>query len=449
MFRSPQLRKLCSGKVRDSYRVDDERRLLVVSDRISCFDDCLETPIPGKGAILNGLSNAWFERTRQIIDNHFLAVVDPNVTLVREAEPIRIEMIIRGFLTGSIWRRYQKGERTFSGVTLPDDMVQFEAFPEPIITPTTKEASDRPISRDEIIAEGRVARAIYEEMEQATRQLYDFGQKLCAKKSLVLVDTKYEFGMVDGKLILIDELHTPDSSRYWVRGSHEWMDKEFVRQWLLKQNPRPNALADDVVKGALQRYRQVYELLLSERLQEVNVPDAGRIYEGCVKAGLIHEGFVAIICGSPTDLEQAWKIRNHLDEYGVHVDVRVGSAHKNAEDVVNMAAEYNSCFEPGVVIAIAGRSNGLGGALAANLALPVISCPPLKDRMDYMVNINSSLMMPSNTPSATVIDPLNAAQCALRALNLRSLRGRLKQEIKDMKKALRAEDKRLVEECRV
>jgi phosphoribosylaminoimidazole-succinocarboxamide synthase len=450
---TPQLVKIHSGKVRESFRVDPVRRLLVVSDRISCFDHVLATPIPHKGAVLNGISNYWFERTRSIIDNHMIAQIDPQATLAREAVPVRVEMIVRGYLTGSMWRQYREGKRTFSGVELADGMTRHARFPEPLVTPTTKEHADREISPREIVAEGLVDGETYGAMERAARALFEMGTGLLAERGIILVDTKYEFGLLDGGLILIDEIHTPDSSRFWRAEEYtrrpeevEHLDKEYVRQWLLQNRQDgeiPRELPDSVVAEASRRYREIYELVTRKpfSLPEENIH--ARIYRNLVGSGIIRDGYVAIVMGSPADREHCEGIRGIIEAYGIMADVRVCSAHKSGEALVTLAEEYNASIEPGAVIAVAGASNGLGGALAANLALPVINCPPFRDRHDMMININSSLMMPSNCPATTVIEPNNAALAALRALNLPRLRQRFRGEIREIKSKLREADRQI------
>ncbi len=453
-FSTPQLPKIHSGKVRDSIRVNDSTRMIVVTDRLSAFDNVLKTPIPHKGAVLNGISNFWFEKTREIIGSHFIKAIDPNITLVKEAVPIRVEMIVRGYLTGSMWRGYHKGKREFSGVEAPDDMKKNEKFPKPIVTPTTKEKSDREISPADLVKEGWVEQTTYEKMEQVSLHLFTLGTRVLAKKGIILVDTKYEFGLIDGELVLIDEIHTPDSSRFWRSTDYdanpedvEQIDKEYVRQWLLnnKSDGRyPDTLPEDVVHETSRRYLDIYEMIVGKRLavseyESVNT----RICQNLVKEGLMRDGYIAIIMGSPSDLEHCRKIQNYIEKYNIMSDLRVVSAHKNGENIAEIIREYNESIEPGAVIAVAGRSNGLGGALGANLNLPVLSCPPFKDNVDMMVNINSSLMMPSKTPAATVVHPDNAAYAALRGLNLPRLRELFSKEIAVMKESLKKADQEI------
>jgi phosphoribosylaminoimidazole-succinocarboxamide synthase len=428
--------------------------MIVVTDRLSAFDSVLKTPIPFKGAVLNGISNFWFEKTQDIVGSHFIKAVDPNITLVKEAVPIRVEMIVRGYLTGSMWRGYQEGKREFSGVPVLNGMEKNQQFPQPLVTPTTKEKSDREISPTDLVKEGWVEKQIYDRMEKTALELFDLGTTVLADKGIILVDTKYEFGLIGKDLVLIDEIHTPDSSRFWRKKDYdtnpsnvEQIDKEYVRQWLLhhKVNDQyPDTLPDDVVRETSRRYREIYTMItgtnLAIRADEHINP---RICQNLVREGLLKEGYVAIIMGSPSDLDHCKAIRSYFEKYDIMTDLRVVSAHKNGEEIANMVQEYNASIEPGAVIAVAGRSNGLGGALAANLNLPVFNCPPFKDSLDMQDNLNSSLIMPSQTPAATVIHPDNAAYAALRSLNLPRLREIFSQEIHTMKTSLKKADQRV------
>ena len=446
-FFTPQLEKIHQGKVRDSIRVDEQTRMIVVTDRLSAFDSVLETPIPHKGAVLNGIANWWFENTGDIIDNHFLKQIDPNMTLVSEARPIRIEMIVRGYLTGSMWRGYVKGQRTFSGVTVGNGFTKNQAFAKPIVTPTTKEKHDRPISPEDILKEGWTDKETYDKMEAISLQLFERGSKHLAEKGIILVDTKYEFGLLDGELILIDEIHTPDSSRFWSAEDYNnkpetatQIDKEYVRQWLIankEEGKYPTKLTDEVAQEASRRYRQIYETITGQAFDTGNgehIKD--RMSRNLVNEGLIKDAYVAMIMGSPSDLEHCKKIESYLTDYNVATECRVVSAHKNGENIPAIANIINNAVEPCAVIAVAGRSNGLGGALAANLNVPVINCPPFSDKTDLMLNINSSLIMPSKTPAATVVHQDNAAYAALRSLNIPRLKERFNQDIAKLKMGL-------------
>lgn len=300
-FTTSQLQLLHRGKVRDSYRVDDKQRLIVVTDRLSAFDSVLETAVPHKGAVLNGLADFWFSKTRHIIPNHVIKLVDANAMLVHEAQPIKVEMVVRQYLTGSMWRGYQAGQRTFSGVTVPDGMGKHQSFGEPILTPTTKEESDREITPENLVSEGWVSKELYDQMAEKALQLFKVGSDLLAAQNIILVDTKYEFGLLNGELILIDEIHTPDSSRFWAAEDYarnpegvEQMDKEYVRQWLIankKDGQYPRALSPEVTAEASRRYLDIYQRIVGQPLptadEDPTSDVATRLVGNLVRAGLI------------------------------------------------------------------------------------------------------------------------------------------------------------------
>jgi len=463
-FASPQLTLLHRGKVRDSLRAPSGDRLIIVTDRLSAFDSVLETAIPHKGAVLNGLADFWFAKTAHIIPNHVLKLVDANAMLVKEAQPIKVEMVVRQYLTGSMWRGYQAGQRMFSGVTVPDGLTQNQAFPQAILTPTTKEESDREITPENLVSEGWVSKELYDQMGEKSLALFAVGSQLLAEKGIILVDTKYEFGLFDGKLILIDEMHTPDSSRFWAAADYAanpltatQMDKEYVRQWLIankKDGQYPRALTPEVAQEASRRYLDIYQRITGQALPTAETAEAGvpglgrqdaraRLLANLVQAGIMKDAWVNIVMDSASDKEHCLKIRSFLEGYGIFTQLRVTSAHKNGEEIVGMADIWNNSLEPGVLIAVAGLSNGLGGALAANVNVPVISCPPWKDYAELAMNLNSSVIMPSGTPNLTVVRPDNAAQAALRVLNIPRLRERLSQEIATTKAKLKAADAEL------
>lgn len=271
------------GKVRDVYNINDDLMVMVATDRISAFDVILPKGIPFKGQVLNQIAAKFLDATSDICPNWKLATPDPQVTVGLKCEGFRVEMIIRGILTGSAWRDYQKGCREICGVKLPEGMRENERFPEPIITPTTKadEGHDLNISKAEIIAQGLVDKEDYEIMEDYTRKLFARGQEIAAKQGLILVDTKYEFGKRDGKVYLIDEIHTPDSSRYFYADGYEekfekgepqkQLSKEFVRQWLIEHDfmNEPGQtmpeITDEYAESVSERYIELYENIVGEK----------------------------------------------------------------------------------------------------------------------------------------------------------------------------------------
>ena len=276
------------GKVRDVYNINDDLMVMVATDRISAFDVVLPKGIPFKGQVLNQIAAKFLDATTDICPNWKLATPDPMVTIGLKCEGFRVEMIIRSILTGSAWREYKNGCRELCGVKLPEGMKENERFPEPIITPTTKadEGHDMNISKEEIIAQGIVSAEDYAIMEDYTRKIFKRGQEIAAKRGLILVDTKYEFGKRDGKVYLIDEIHTPDSSRYFYADGYEeklakgepqrQLSKEFVRQWLIEHNfmNEPGQvmpeITDEYAESVSERYIELYEHIVGERFEREN-----------------------------------------------------------------------------------------------------------------------------------------------------------------------------------
>lgn len=281
-FQLPGQKSVYHGKVRDVYNINDDLLVMVATDRISAFDVILPKGIPFKGQVLNQIASKMLDATSDICPNWKLATPDPQVTVGLACEGFRVEMIIRGYLTGSAWRDYKNGVREICGVRLPDGMRENERFPEPIITPTTKadEGHDMNISREEIISQGIVSAEDYAVMEDYTRRLFNRGQEIAAKRGLILVDTKYEFGKRDGKVYLIDEIHTPDSSRYFYAEGYEekfekgepqhQLSKEFVRQWLIDHDfmNEPGQImpeiTDEYANSVSERYIELYEHITGE-----------------------------------------------------------------------------------------------------------------------------------------------------------------------------------------
>ncbi|MBQ1906124.1 MAG: phosphoribosylaminoimidazolesuccinocarboxamide synthase [Bacteroidales bacterium] len=278
----PQIKGKYVGKVRDVYDLG-EYLMMVVTDRVSAFDVVLPEGIPYKGQILNQIAAKFLDATADILPNWKIAVPDPMVTIGHRCEPFKVEMVIRGYLTGHAWREYRDGKRSLCGVPLPEGMVENQKFPEPIITPTTKasEGHDEDISKEEIIASGLVGREDYEQLEKYTRALFQRGTEIAAKQGLILVDTKYEFGKKDGKIYLMDEIHTPDSSRYFylegyeerqARGERQkQLSKEFVREWLMaggfqgKEGQKVPEMTPEIVNGITDRYIELYEHITGEK----------------------------------------------------------------------------------------------------------------------------------------------------------------------------------------
>ena len=302
-FNFPGQTGVYHGKVRDVYTIDNSRLVMVVTDRISAFDVILPRAIPYKGEVLNQVAAKMMEATRDILPNWVESVPDPNVTIGRKCEPFKVEMVIRGYLTGHAWREYSAGKRVLCGVKLPEGMKQNEKFPEPILTPTTKASAghDEDISREEIIRQGIVQESDYVQIEAYTRALFLRGTEMAKRQGLILVDTKYEFGKKDGVIYLMDEIHTPDSSRYFYAEGYEerlkrnedqkQLSKEFVRQWLIENNfqgkegQRIPEMSDEWIRQISDRYIELYEKLTGEKFIRTETADPeGRIERNVAEA---------------------------------------------------------------------------------------------------------------------------------------------------------------------
>lgn len=288
------------GKVRDVYNINDELLLMVVTDRISAFDVVLPKAIPFKGQVLNQIAAKFLKATEDILPNWVIAVPDPNVTIGRVCTPLKVEMVIRGYLSGHAWREYKAGKRVICGVTMPDGMKENDKFPAPIITPSTKasEGHDEDISREEIIAQGIVTETDYIQLENYTRQLFQRGIEMADKMGLILVDTKYEFGKIGDTIYLIDEIHTPDSSRYFYKEGYQQrqnnnekqkqLSKEFVREWLIangfqgKDGQTVPEMTEEFVQEVSERYIELFEKITGDEFKRADTTDiVSRIEENC------------------------------------------------------------------------------------------------------------------------------------------------------------------------
>ncbi|HLC60049.1 MAG TPA: phosphoribosylaminoimidazolesuccinocarboxamide synthase [Candidatus Nanoarchaeia archaeon] len=281
--------KKYEGKVRDNYTLDG-KRIIITTDRISAFDRVLCT-IPFKGQVLNQTAAFWFEKTKNIAENHIISIPDPNVMIAKECNPIPVEMVVRGYITGvtttSAWYNYEKGVRNFCGNVLPENLKKNQKLAKPIITPSTKAehgAHDESISGEQIIKRKLVDEEIYTQMEKAALALFDFGTILVERNNLILVDTKYEFGELNGRLVLIDEVHTPDSSRFWIKDTYaelfskgqepQKLDKEYVRMWLSEKGfigeGKIPLISDEVKVEAARRYITAYEMITGKQFEAQN-----------------------------------------------------------------------------------------------------------------------------------------------------------------------------------
>ncbi len=291
-FNFPGQKSVYKGKVRDVYNIDDKHMVMVVSDRISAFDVILPKGIPYKGQVLNQIASKFLDATADIVPNWKIATPDPNVTVGHFCETFPVEMIVRGYLTGSSWRLYKNGGREICGVALPEGLKEHQAFPEPLLTPTTKAelgAHDENISRDEIIKQGLVSEADYLELERISLALFKRGSEIAKEMGLILVDTKYEFGKKDGQIYLIDEIHTPDSSRYFYADGYQQrfekgenqkqLSKEFVREWLMDNGFQGRSgdvlpeIPESFVEEISERYIELYESITGDKFDKANIED--------------------------------------------------------------------------------------------------------------------------------------------------------------------------------
>lgn len=279
------------GKVRDVYTLENDILVMIASDRISAFDHILPKGIPHKGQVLNQVATMFLDATRDIVPNWLIGTPDPSVAIGYMCEPVRVEMVIRGYLAGHSARQYATGIRELCGVKMPEGMKKNDKFPEPIITPATKaeEGHDEDISREEILEKGIVPKEIYLQMEKYTRALFQRGTEMAAKMGLILVDTKYEFGIRNGEVILIDEIHTPDSSRYFISEGYaerqakgepqKQLSKEFVRQWLIENHfqgldgQKMPVMPDDFVETVTERYIELYEKITGKKFEKADTTD--------------------------------------------------------------------------------------------------------------------------------------------------------------------------------
>ncbi len=293
------------GKVRDNYSLGD-RRILITTDRLSAFDRVLTT-IPSKGQVLNEISVYWFNATKDVAANHLVESPDPNVMVAKQCKTIPVEMVVRGYLTGSAWRDYQAG-KDISGIAIPTGLKNWQKFDKPLVTPSTKAESglhDEHISKEKILQKGIVKRNIYEKMQKASLDLYSKGAELCRKNGLILVDTKYEFGITaENELLVVDEMHTPDSSRFWYAESYEEkfskgeepdiLDKEYLRQWLIRERnfmgdgPCPD-IPDEVRVETARRYIKAFEMITGRELEARNESPLERIKKNLKERGYLKD----------------------------------------------------------------------------------------------------------------------------------------------------------------
>ena len=418
------------GKVRTVRDIGYDCLLLEASDKLSAFNShrCI---VPNKGRCLNMMSEWWFKNTSHIIPNHYLWSCGKYM-VVKKTTPIKLEVIVRGYLTGSsctsVWNMYDAGQRNIYGYDFEDGMEQHQKLDNPIITPTTKNNDDQPITEKEIINQGLLSKKNWGLVSKAAMELYKFGVLESKKKGLCLVDTKYEFGRdVDGNIILIDEIHTCDSSRFWYIQDESYtdvspkkIDKDMVRDWLHQNcedvyNNNP-AIPKEVVKDVTAAYVNYTKLLFNDEPSRQNSITLSQTSDNWtwetaknIYLNYYKNGIVCIVAGSITDEAHVKKIATCLSNRNIYTSILYCSADKNTKKIINYIEKHDSYDRRMIWVTVAGLSNALSGVIAANSRYPVIGCPPFVDKTDMIVNINSTLQCDSNVPVMTILDPINVA----------------------------------------
>ncbi len=421
----PELGPLYAGKVRDNHVVGD-KRVLVATDRISAFDRVLPALIPEKGAVLNAIAMWWFEQTQDVVPNHVIDWPDPNVIVARQAKVFPIEMVVRGYITGSAWEDLQTGQfeekygfKITAQRVAGGRLVKNCKLKEPIITPTTKAHSghDEPLTPE---AAQELLGRFYKTLVGKALALYERGAQIAQERGLILVDTKYEFGEHDGKILLVDEVHTPDSSRYWHAHAYKpgremvELSKQFVRDIVKKTE-----LTSGDIRETSRRYIALYEQLTGQKWQtrRDGTPIGERVVNNLIRRGYIKGGYVQIIAGSEQDDWHVQALKQELEARKIPHGRAVASAHKNTRELLDLIAMLNQSIEPVVAITVAGGSDALSGVVAHHAQFPVIACPPYKDELSYLLHVHSTLQMPSDVPVLFCKRPGNAVLAAERILS--------------------------------
>lgn len=423
---------IISGKVRDRFDIGYDLICFYLSDRLSSFDRAI-CDVSGKGRLLNLINRWWMRRTGHIIPNHLL-YIDQNYMICKKCSVIPLEIVVRGYITGStntsLWTHYNKGVRNYCGIEFPDGLNKNDRLSKPVITPTTKGEIDEPISREEILNRGIVTEEEIDFIFSKALELFRYGTEVVDKKGLILVDTKYEFGRtIDGEIILIDEIHTCDSSRFWLKESYKpgvepkKLDKDAARDYIKSVcNPYNDPIPEipQVEKDKVfSCYKKLYELLIDGNYIEIikETIDLRKVSNLELQNNEVvknyyqnqHKNVVVILSGSPSDEWFIHKLRTELRNKNIVSLEHVCSAHKKTKQLLTILDGYNNSLRNVIYITVAGRSNALSGVVACNVDGVVIACPPLSDKDDLMVNINSTLQMPSNVPVMTILEPKNVA----------------------------------------
>ena len=421
-----------TGKVRDMIQSGYNCLEMVHSNRLSSFDRYI-CDVEWKGHCLNLTSAWWFEHTRHIIPNHCLYVHQHSM-IVKKCTPFKIEVVVRGYITGStktsLWTHYNQGERVYCGISFPDGLVKNQKLDTPVLTPTTKGEVDEPISAEEIVSKGYMTHEQWGTVSLAALALFEYGQRVADEKGYILVDTKYEFGLdSSGQILLIDEIHTCDSSRYWIKQSYdalfrlgkepEKIDKDMIRDYVKTQcdpytieiiPPIPEELKNQVSRSYISFYERLTGYIMDGWYNYEPGTLANHYFEHILKKHAV------IIAGSVKDQPFVDRIHEALKQQGIYTKTHVASAHKQTLKLLNLLKTYTS--KKIIYITVAGRSNALSGVVACNSKFPVIACPPFKDKLDMMVNLHSTLQMPSHVPVMTILEPGNVAEAVQRIFDL-------------------------------
>ena len=410
------------GKVRTVKDIGYDHLLMTASNRLSSFDKHI-CNIDSKGVVLNYLSKWWFDNTSHIIDNHFCYAEGEHM-IVRKAKTIKLEFVVRGYMTGStetsIWPMYKSGKRDMYGINFREGYRKNEKLDSIILTPTTKGAKDHPITGEEIVSQGYLSQEQFDFIKAKSIELFTYGQVMADSRGLILVDTKYEFGFIDGKITLIDEIHTCDSSRYWLKESYsarmneglepEKLDKDCIRDYVKSQCDPYNDDIPEIPMELKEKVGNVYKRYLDMFVNtdyDINMVDESVILERFFDSKI--ERQVVILAGSTSDSSHCKKIEECLKQKNIFSVIHYCSAHKNTRKLLEILDKYEIHHNRIIYVTVAGLSNALSGVVSCNTRFPVIACPPHQDNLDMMVNINSTLQCPSNVPVMTILKPGNVA----------------------------------------
>ena len=434
---SPTL--LQEGKVREIYDIGNNLLAISHSDRLSSFDRHI-CNIPNKGEILTATSAFWFHKIKEDLDiNHHYIHSKDNVMIVKKCEVFPIEVVVRGYITGntqtSLWTHYKNGTRNYCGITFPDGLKKNQKLECNVITPTTKGEVDELITPEEIIKRGIMTQHQWNTISQKAMRIFEYGQQYANERGLILVDTKYEFGTdIDGNILLIDEVHTCDSSRYWIQNSYktrmsegmepEKYDKDIIRDYIKKNvddpyNQTSFEIEPEQIKITLDVYRKFYTILTTKTVNTLYTADLMCIVQDYYENHhWITNNTLVILSGSVSDENHVKKIVSFANKKGLYTLSHVSSAHKNTHEVLRILDKYNAQFGRIIFVTVAGRSNALSGVIASNTKYPTIACPPFKDKLDMSVNINSTLQCPSKVPVMTILEPENVVLAAQKIFGL-------------------------------